>query len=64
MSPDTERVLGQIDRGEMWCGPDAARAIAARHEKAYGAVFGRPAAEDIDAARADALAPITGDGVE
>lgn len=58
---DTERVLGQIQRGEMWCGPDAARAIAARHEKAYGAAFGRPSAETIDAAWADALTALDGD---
>jgi hypothetical protein len=57
MTTDTERVLGQIDRGEMWCGPDAARAIAARHEEAYGSAFTLPATDDI--AWADALAAIT-----
>ncbi|MFD5656970.1 hypothetical protein [Streptomyces hirsutus] len=58
MSPDTIRVLGQIERGEMWCGPDAARAIAARHEKAYGHVWPRPATDHTgpaDEAWADAL---------
>ncbi|RPE40211.1 hypothetical protein EDD90_3247 [Streptomyces sp. Ag109_O5-1] len=35
-SPDTERVLGQIERGEIRCGRDAAREIAARHQAAYG----------------------------
>ncbi|MFF3928616.1 hypothetical protein [Streptomyces hirsutus] len=49
MSPDTIRVLGQIERGEMWCGPDAARAIAARHEKAYGHVWSRPTTDSAGA---------------
>ncbi|MFI6251456.1 hypothetical protein [Streptomyces sp. NPDC051016] len=35
-SPDTERVLGQIERGEIRCGRDAAREIAARHQAEYG----------------------------
>jgi len=39
---DHERVLGQLERGEVWAGPSAARAIAARHEAAYGDAFGRP----------------------
>lgn len=64
MSPDTERVLGQIERGEMWCGPDAARAIAARHQEAYGAAFTRPAAENTDTAWADALTELTPGGAE
>lgn len=42
MSPDTTRVLGQIERGEIWCGPDAARAIAARAEEQYGHAWPRP----------------------
>lgn len=42
-SPDTQRVLGQIERREMRCGRDAAREIAARHEEAYGDVWQRPA---------------------
>ncbi|MFF9043292.1 hypothetical protein [Streptomyces parvulus] len=42
MSPDTARVLGQIERGEIWCGPDAARAIAARAEEQYGNAWRRP----------------------
>jgi hypothetical protein len=41
---DADRVLGQIERGEAWVGPTAARKIAARHEEAYGAAFrGSPA---------------------
>lgn len=64
MSPDSIRVLGQIERGEMWCGPDAARAIAARAEEAYGAAWKprpvttpKPEAADVDAdhAWADAV---------
>ncbi|MER6235902.1 hypothetical protein ABT185_07475 [Streptomyces clavifer] len=38
---DQQRILGQIERGEMWAGRDAARAIAARHEAAYGDAFAR-----------------------
>lgn len=34
--PDHVRVLGQIERGEVRAGADAAREIAARHEAAYG----------------------------
>ncbi|MEV7793369.1 hypothetical protein AB0O68_15455 [Streptomyces sp. NPDC087512] len=50
--PDAERVLGQIQRGEIRCGANAAREIAARHQAAYGnAVWG----PDKDAAWADAL---------
>ncbi|MBW5420237.1 hypothetical protein GKQ77_01460 [Streptomyces sp. BG9H] len=48
-STDTERVLGQIERGEVRAGRAAAREIAARHEAAYGAAW--PA----DHAWADAL---------
>ncbi|MFF0790419.1 hypothetical protein [Streptomyces spiralis] len=33
---DHERVLGQIERGEIRVGADAAREIAARHQEAYG----------------------------
>ncbi|GAB2731481.1 hypothetical protein [Streptomyces bullii] len=41
---DAERVLGQIERGELRCGPGAAREIAARHQAAYGDAFdGTPA---------------------
>lgn len=43
LTPDAERVLGQIARGEVLAGPEAARQIAARHEAAYGAAFTRPA---------------------
>ena len=38
-STDAERVLGQIARGELRCGPAAAREIAARHQAQYGAAF-------------------------
>ncbi|WP_439947254.1 hypothetical protein [Streptomyces sp. BBFR109] len=38
---EDERVLGQIERGEVLAGPEAARRIAARHQEAYGnAVWG------------------------
>ncbi|MCG0066260.1 hypothetical protein L0F81_23710 [Streptomyces tricolor] len=41
---DHERVLGQIERGEVRVGPDTAREIAARQEEAYGDAFdGTPA---------------------
>jgi phage terminase small subunit len=33
---DSERVLGQIERGEIRAGADAAREVAARHQAAYG----------------------------
>ncbi|MEV5140317.1 hypothetical protein AB0K71_06090 [Streptomyces syringium] len=33
---DCDRVLGQIARGEVRAGREAAREIAAKHEKAYG----------------------------
>lgn len=36
---EADRVLGQIERGEIRCGPDAAREIAARHQEAYGDVW-------------------------
>ena len=43
-SLDTERVLGQIERGELRCGRNAAREIADRQEDAYGEAFhGTPA---------------------
>lgn len=42
--PDHERVLGQIVRGEVRAGADAAREIAARQQEAYGSAFlGSPA---------------------
>lgn len=59
-SLDTERVLGQITRDEMWCGPDAARTIAARHEQAYGAAWRPAPAVNADAAGADALTVLGG----
>jgi hypothetical protein len=53
---DSDRVLGQIERGDMWCGPDAARRIAARAMDAYGnAVWG----PNPDTAWADALTAVT-----
>lgn len=36
---DSERVQGQIDRGEVDASADAARQIAAKHEEQYGNVF-------------------------
>lgn len=38
---DAERVLGQIERGEVRAGPDAAREIAARQQAQYGDVWDR-----------------------
>lgn len=41
---DHERVLGQIERGEVRAGADAARVIAAKAEASYGDAFrGTPA---------------------
>ncbi|WP_327377950.1 hypothetical protein OG393_30735 [Streptomyces sp. NBC_01216] len=45
---DAERVLGQIERGEVRADPDAAREIAARHEAAYGNVWPRGEQDDAD----------------
>ncbi|MFJ2178943.1 hypothetical protein ACIOHE_39375 [Streptomyces sp. NPDC087851] len=39
---DADRILGQIERGEVRAGPDAAREIAARHQEAYGDVWADP----------------------
>lgn len=50
---DAARILGQIERGEIRCGPDAAREIAARHEDAYGAAWQHPAASAPAAVSAD-----------
>jgi hypothetical protein len=36
---DHERTLGQIERREVIAGPQGARAIAARHQSAYGSVW-------------------------
>lgn len=68
---DSERILGQIERGEIACGPDAARRIAARAMEAYGnAVWGgtpavpAPAAAPVpssDEEWADALAELGGE---
>ena len=42
--PDHERVLGQIERGEVRAGADAAGEIAARQQGEYGDAFdGTPA---------------------
>ncbi|MEV7871455.1 hypothetical protein AB0P17_36390 [Streptomyces sp. NPDC088124] len=51
---DADRILGQIERGEVRAGPEAAREIAARHQEAYGAVWADP-----DDVFADALAAVT-----
>lgn len=56
MSDDAERVLGQIERGEIRCGADAAREIAARHQEAYGNTVW----PDDDFAWADAVASLKG----
>lgn len=63
-SADTRRVLRQIEHGEIRCGSDAARTIAARHEDAYGAAFhGTPAqALRHQLAWADALAALNPNG--
>ncbi|MFH9610475.1 hypothetical protein [Streptomyces sp. NPDC017448] len=45
-TPDHARVLGQIARGEVRAGADAAREIAARHEAAYGGAFISPDVPD------------------
>ncbi|MEV4438207.1 hypothetical protein AB0K09_04180 [Streptomyces sp. NPDC049577] len=52
---DWERVLGQVERGEVRAGPDAARAIAARHQAAYGSAVWPSQA---DVAWADAVAAL------
>lgn len=59
-SADTERVLGQIARGEVRAGPDAAREIAADAEAAYGSAFyGTPAEALLTAlAMGDACLPL------
>lgn len=58
---DAERVVGQIERGEIRCGADAAREIAARHQAAYGGAFlGTPAQVLLaNLAWADALTALT-----
>lgn len=58
---DTERVLGQITRGELRCGADAAREIAAEHETSYGGAFHGTPAEALltNLAWGDALASLT-----
>ncbi|MFE9127012.1 hypothetical protein ACFYOF_16605 [Streptomyces sp. NPDC007148] len=59
MSPDTERVLGQIERGEVLAGPEGARKIAARAMEAYGNDVWGP---DPDTAWADAVTSLTPGG--
>lgn len=57
MSPDTERVLGQIARGEVQAGPEGARRIAAKHQADYGdAVWG----PNPDTAWNDAITALSG----
>lgn len=58
---DAERVLGQIQRGELRCGRDAAREIAAHQEEAYGGAFNGTPAEALlkTLAWADTLASLT-----
>lgn len=51
---DEERIVGQIERGEVLAGPEAARIIAARHEAEYGDVW--------DKAWATATADLTESG--
>ncbi len=60
MSPDVLRVLDRIESGQIWCGTDAARTIAARHEEAYGAAFHGTPAQALckQLACADALAAL------
>lgn len=43
-SPDTERVLTRIQVGDIRCGREAAREIAADAEEAYGDAFNGPPA--------------------
>lgn len=51
-STDTERVLGQIARGEVRAGRDAAREIAAKAEAAYGGAWSRDTVRPISPAPA------------
>ena len=52
---DADRIRGQIERGEILVGAEAARRIAARHQAAYGnAVWG----SENDTAWADAVASL------
>ncbi|WP_137991214.1 hypothetical protein [Streptomyces vilmorinianum] len=44
---DADRVLGQIERGEVRADPDAAREIAARHQAAYGDVWDQPSTDGL-----------------
>lgn len=60
MSTDAARVLGQIQRGEIRAGADAAREIAARHQAAYGDAVWGPNPDD--EAWADAIASLTTKG--
>ncbi|MBE4790972.1 MULTISPECIES: hypothetical protein [Streptomyces] len=59
-SPETERAPRRNESREIRSGPDAARAIEARHEAAYGDVWhGAPASPDEDALWAEAITAIT-----
>lgn len=40
-STDADRILGQIERGEIDASADAARQIAADQERQYGDAFNR-----------------------
>lgn len=51
-SADTERVLGQIARGEVRAGRDAAREIAAKAEAQYGDVWRTATVRPINSAPA------------
>jgi hypothetical protein len=63
-SLDTERVLGQIERGEIRCGRNAAREIAERQEDAYGIAFNGTPAEALlnGIAWGEAFAALTSGG--
>src|SRR5690606_24736430 len=51
---DAQRVLGQIERGEVRAGAEAARQIAAKHQAAYGdAVWGPTASTTTDSVSGD-----------
>ncbi|MGW2937632.1 hypothetical protein ACWDA7_38805 [Streptomyces sp. NPDC001156] len=58
---DDDRVLGQIERGEVIAGAEGARRIAARAMEAYGNAVWGPG-PDADSAWADAVAGLTPGG--
>ncbi|APY88220.1 hypothetical protein DCW30_05620 [Streptomyces alfalfae] len=57
-SSDAERVLGQIERGEVRAGADAAREIAARAEAAYGDVWKPNTVRGLPTAQASTTAEV------